>query len=527
MTDLSYLNNFKGVKPVFSSERLVLYRAVDLAVGAVRWVYQAMRPVASPENFRADVFSKFKQSSHHNDLPILEVGLDPKGRPFMVVEHTSGVPLVEMISSGSLSETQLLCSLLHILRVFKLSQLHAGQPVALDPAFIFLANEANPQADTPISATHMVLLDSYLAQMFAVQDTTDVVGPKWLAREFAQLGKRCLDEGARNSQLWSWLAKHSLAEGDLSWRDLELNIVTALAGRHIVDCVPLELECFLSEQQKRWQLMDCQAWGNTGWFRCMLFDKLANRWQRAWVLQLDEADSKARLKKWLGLAGVPGLYQLQDAWFFGSRVAPWVCLLDEYDDGHLLSDAKLPLPLNKARQIMADLCRQQDILDGFGLSVIDVKPEQVFQTQSVPLLLPIAAKGPTSQLSTSDLNTNSISANLAALAVRLITGRLPRWYNGELQFGTRFDALPDDVRRLLRQCLRSVQNNGVDKTISFSVMADIFSSNSPVPKAPEAKQARRRKPVKKAEHRKKLLLLLLLVLLFQSMVNVGIIVVYQ
>jgi len=545
MTDLSNLQNFKGVKSVLETEALTLYRAVDVATGAARWVFHGRQPLASEATLPEAAVSHLRQFRHPNALPIVELGLDSKRRPFLVVEHASGVPLAAILADARRNETQLLRTFLQLLRVVVAANDAGICPAALDPALLFLANDGQIPNSESIVKTYAVLLSDELAAVLGIPATgePELSGPVWLAAEFVRLAKQWLPErpsvpaelplqpagdAPATDAFLAWCEQAAASAGGITWLDLERKLLLLLAGRHLaveLSPVGLAIDHQLTVQSAEWQLLDCYPWEDSGWWRCLLYNAKLERWQ----LLLATQNGRPELKNTLAIAErfspLPGVFNLHSSWTLGSRKAPWACLLGDYQYGRLLSAKLLPLTLTDACAIMAQVCEQVASLVTSGMVLEQVVPEQILMTDTGPVLLPIAPDTalPESPQYTEPHHVSGIAASLAALAVRLLTGQNPRWYQGEVQFGARFGAVPEQLRGFVQQCLHASGN----RAPQLSQMATVFREAPSLP-AQKHKANPKPKPVnRKREERKKFLLFLLLILLFQSLVNAGIIVIFQ
>lgn len=536
MTNLVHLKNFKGIRAVFENEQVTLYRAVDAALGCARWVYQARQPVATPELFaKSDPVSPVHHKQWHY-LPIRQVGLDSRDRPFLVVEQADGVPLAGVIDNGFICESQLLMILLSIVRTLKSDPATHCGVIVLDPAFVFLANAAGQNRPQKVAAAHWVMMDPLWVPSFTAHPVCEPT-PASLLDHCMGLARTCL---AQPQALQSVLEEVAQDAGRLTWFAIEQILIKRLAGRHMV-ATPAPFYSalcgYLSEQRPQWQLLDCQKWGQAPWWRCALFNAEDDRWCWAWVTHSDRREAKKTLRQFADLAGFPGQYQLRDHWWFGTRERAWVALIDDYPHCDLLSDLAVPLSSSRVRHTMARLCQQVSDLDSVGIVVDGVLIQRIALVDQEPLLLPLSPLEHLSPVSSSNgvvdgQIASDPAAALAALAVHLMTGQPPRWYRDELQMGASFKRVPEDLRAVIRQCLSPKKvtahggRSGGNRLSGLAALAQALALPSATPAKGDAPSADQPEQARR-EHHKKILLLLLLILLFQTLVNVGIIVVFQ
>ncbi len=513
----NYLPNYRGVQKVYHNQGFTLFRAVDNSSGRACWVYRAARSMADEVAFKKQLSVastvQMRRFRHHHSLPWQAWSIDSSGRPLLAVEHCPGQPWAAL-QTQQLSQQQRLYSLLQLVRLARAAQSDGLCNWVLHPGLLFLTCDQQVRGEE-IADLKVVLMPAAVADHFAdLEQATGVVTQAMTPGDLGQLFLNLFGlEGQRQLALLA-----NLGSGD-PWQSFERQLLLALSGypKTILKNTPCAaLATHL--KQSPWQLMDCFTWSSGAWHCALLYRGDSQCWQQVLITAAPAVNPKPQLEKLLGMAGLPELFDLQGYWLLPGGEWPWLCLLVPQQPVMPISERLMPMPLADTSRVMTGVCQQLEWLQSCGIELPELTLNQVLVVGGQAKVLPISV---VSSGFAWPKAVKSLMAQVASLALWLNTAQTPRWFNGQLQLGRRFNALPQRLRSLLQQCL----DVRAGRQLTLAQMAEVFAScaqaEPPQPSPSKVMAA------PKQEGRKKLLLFLLLILLFQSLVNVGIIVIFN
>ncbi|WP_317931293.1 hypothetical protein [Halioxenophilus sp. WMMB6] len=544
------MRNFKGVKVVHSSDHFRLYRAVDVASGAARWVYQTEQSVAAIID--ATELEKLSRFRHPNHIPLVEFGLNKQKQAFYVVEQVSGQTLAELAKLGAPSEPVLLQVMLQLCRVLQAAKSNGIRHFSLKPAFIYVTTDKGLEFEDCQPQLRLTGFGEFAGRAFsrnpgklqstALPDVTAMVlywllakPVRWSPAVAEVLGRKGMSAGLVN--LLRWCSEQEGEPSDELWQTTERRILTLLAGRH---CTVAGQPAFARLQQKLqkqpdWRLLDCQDCPAIDGWHCQLWDEGQRSWQQVEVMPVDVNATRRLLATIQSLPEAhPGLIALTDFSLSGGRGGS--CSYFSWC-GELLvpltERLAEPLSLAAACQFMGELCRLLQELINQGVVFEQLQAEQIlvdahWQPKILPVQLPVSTPtvptaGP-AVAAKRGAESVSLLRSLAEIAVLITTGFKPYWLNGELQTSGRFKSLPPVLKNIIQQSLQLKPRQMPNLQQWLQV------AQSPLDAGAEPGKTmflRKRKAKSKRDERKKVLLFLLLILLFQAMVNAGIIVIFK
>lgn len=568
MADLSELRNFKGVTTLYQGGDFALYRAVDCASGAARWVYRCESACHANDDCDPHERNKLRQFQHNQALTLVDWGVGNAQKPYWVVECVGGHCLTELIGTGRPSEIALLSVMLQLVRVLSYASQCGLQHYQLQPQFVFLTTDKGLEHDQSQPQVHLTGLGEFAARHFS-QDRQDLAGEEnnfirsagqlvslmlqwWHGEMFRPaLVQRKLSQAQMSAPamaLMQWCVEGCQQDELANWSMLERRLLVVLSGRHLLGCQSPEVEALRSAAemvQSSWQLLDCYRVGPAGWWRSVMVQRGSDIWQQGWLAPCSPAEARG-VREAVSAEDAKectSLLMVNDVWLLEGRNQISLQHLLDYQPMEPL--ALLPFVDGRIApgKFMRALCEKAKAWRSVLTDFTYVDREQVFISGSgEPVLLPIA---PTNWLGASEWKRfcrvdeqshgdASLVKSLAVIGTAVYCRQYPRVLKNELQLGTQFQHIPEAIGKFLRQCLVKSSPNlpSLDDMIKAFAVAD-NPALTPEPQADLSRakrsSAKTSRPAKKdpQSERKKLLLLLLLILLFQTLVNVGIIAIFN